>query len=126
MQKRYEIKKTACRRAVVWCSYRFSIWLLPAFPVCQKMFKQKTGKKPVGEKIKADDIPDAPSGIFIAPGAKISFHQEASGQIFSCKDANGINTASNIDGKIFKEPEKRRQQTGTSVDGKHPQRGVPR
>lgn len=99
------------------------LWLF--FWVCQKMFKQKTGNKPVWEKIKSNDIPDAPSGVFIAPGAKISFRQDTSGQIFSCKDANGINTASYIDGQISKESEKGRQETGTSIDGKHPQGGGP-
>ncbi len=67
---------------------------------------------------------DIPAGAFVIPGAEVVPGQKISAEIFSRKNAQGINAASEKNRELSKQPKEGGKQTYAAVDGEHPQGGV--
>lgn len=87
------------------------------------MFKQQPCQKPVREKVQPYHILNPPAAVFICPGTKLFDREDTSRYIFPDEDKERINTAPYMGGKVLQHPEQGIQETGASVNRKHPKRG---
>ncbi len=90
----------------------------------QGFFKQEPGEEPVGKVIQPYDFSDIPSGALIVPWTGFESVKQTSGEVFSCEDAQRINTSAKQEREMFQPSEKRSQETDAAIDRKHPERGL--
>ena len=91
----------------------------------ENAFEQQACKKPLGEIIQPYQLFDMPGVLAVIPRADLSQGKKAAARIFARKDKEGVEGSPYMKREGAKRPEGRGKEADASVDGKHPQGGVP-
>lgn len=93
--------------------------------VLSDFFKNQSQKKPEGEKIQADQTINMKATKTVIPRAGMKQAKKAAGQIFCCKNEDGVDGPPKQKTKLFQVMGNNRNQGSQSVYGKHQKGGLP-
>lgn len=82
-------------------------------------FKNQSQKKPEREKIQTDQTIDMKSTETVIPWTGMKQAKKAAGQIFCCKNENGIDGPTKQNAKLFQVMGNNRNQSSQSINGEH-------
>lgn len=88
-------------------------------------FKNQPEKKPEREKIQADQTIDMKSAETVIPGTGMKEAEKAAGQIFCCKNENGIDGSPEKNVQLFQVMGNNRNQGSQTINGEHQKGGLP-